>query len=129
MYQLMIRNIESTDFSIFEASFPSTLHIGHEITVAVNKGKPVIVLYYEKREPIMFHGIKSDRIIWVEYNEKNLLEKLEKSLVNAKKKVDVKFNFFIPRTLMIYLDWVTKEVGLNKSEYIRMLIEKEVSQK
>ena len=39
-YKKMLDMIDKADFSVFEASFPSTLHIGHEITLAIDKGKP-----------------------------------------------------------------------------------------
>lgn len=125
LYREMVKNVEKSDLCVFEASFPSTLHIGHEITVAQSKGKPVVVLYGEGKEPIMFHGIPDNRIIWVEYNEKNLKDNLMTAVSKAVKNVDVRLNFFLPNSLLARLDAAAGKKGMNRSEFIRELIEKD----
>lgn len=131
VYKDMIKEMDKADFSVFEASWPSTLHTGHKITLCIWKTKPVIGLYKEGKghEPILFRGIENKKVMWVEYNEENLEEKLLEAVEKAKKILDLRLNLFIPGSLMTYLDWATKDVGVNKSEYIRMLIEKEIKKK
>lgn len=125
--------IEKCDFAVFEASFPSTLSIGHEISLALSKGKPVIVMYLKDRSPRFLMGNNDDNIVWACYGENVKEKSIDEVLANAfekvKNKINIRFNLFVPRTLMAYLDWVTKDVGVNKSEYIRVLIEKEVKKK
>ena len=121
--------IEKCDFAVFEASFPSTLSIGHEISLALGKGKPVIVMYLEERSPKFLLGYKNDMIIWVKYKDTDIAQSLTKALDEVRGKVNVRFNLFIPSSLMAYLDWVAKDMRVNKSEYIRALIEKEVKKK
>jgi len=130
-YRQMIKEMDKADFSVFEASWPSTIHTGHKITLSYWKNKPVIAFYKEGKgnEPILFRGIESKKVLWIEYNEGNLESKLLEAIEKAKKMLDLRFNLFIPRNLMAYLDWATKDVGVNKSEYLRMLIEKEVKKK
>jgi hypothetical protein len=128
-YLQIIKSIDSADFCVIEASFPSTLHIGHEITVSLEKNKMTIVLYEKGKVPAQFMGLKNDKLIWVEYELGRIEEKLGGLLKEIKNDVDVRFNFFLPRSLVAYLDWVGKDTGTNKSEYIRMLIEKEVKKK
>jgi hypothetical protein len=128
-YKNVRKWVEKCDFAVFEASFPSTLSIGHEISLALGKGKPVIVMYLEERSPMFLLGYKNDMIIWVKYKDADIAQSLTKALEGIKGKVSVRFNFFLPRSLVAYLDWVGKDTGTNKSEYIRMLIEKEVKKK
>jgi hypothetical protein len=126
IYKNMMTLMEKADIAVFEASYPSTLHIGHEITVFLDKGKPVIVLYTPGHEPILFKGLKTDRIIWVEYTDDNLKQKLEKAVEEAKKIIDVRFNFFVSPKILNYLDWVAQKRMVPRSVFLRDLIEKEM---
>jgi hypothetical protein len=126
LYKTMIHNIDKADISIFEATFPSTLHIGHEITIALEKGKPVIVLYLEGKEPILFKGLKDSRVIWVEYNSTNLAKKLHEALIEAKRNSDVRFNFFVSPKILSYLDWIAKNRMVPRAVFLRTLIEREM---
>ncbi|MBP9817389.1 hypothetical protein KBC75_01355 [Candidatus Shapirobacteria bacterium] len=126
LYRTMLKNIEKADICVFEASFPSTLHIGHEITVALEKGKPVIVLHTADHEPILFTGIQNNKVIWIEYDESNLMPKLTEALEQARKIIDVRFNFFVSPRILSYLDWVAKKRMIPRSVFLRDLIEKEM---
>lgn len=130
-YRKMIKEMDKADFSVFEASWPSTIHVGLKITLSFWKNKPVIALYRKGKgfEPILFKGIDNKKVLWIEYDDDNLEIKLLETIEKAKKMLDLRFNLFIPRNLMTYLDWVVKDVGVNKSEYIRMLIEKGMKEK
>jgi hypothetical protein len=125
-YRNIVKWIDQADFSVIEGSFPSTLHIGHEITLAIEKAKPVVVLYRTGAEPTIFKGLKDDRIIWVEYNDQNLEAVLKKAIVMAKKTVDVRFNFFVSPKILNYLDWVAQKRMEPRSVFLRDLIEKEM---
>jgi len=131
VYHKMIAEMDKADLSVFEASWPSSIHTGHKITLSYWKNKPVIALYREGKgyEPILFRGIESKKVLWVSYTEDNLEKKLLAALEEARKMLDIRFNLFIPRELMAYLDWVAKDVGINRSEYIRRLIEKEAKKR
>jgi len=124
----IVKLLDKADYSVFEATFPSTLHIGHEITLAIEKGKPVIVLYseVEGKEPMLFKGISTEKVIWVAYNRKNLKEVLAAAIEQARKKVDVRFNFFVSPKILNYLDWVAKKRMEPRSVFLRKLIEKEM---
>jgi len=124
----IINSLDKSDFSVFEASFPSTIHIGHEITVAIEKGKPVIVLYSDDdgKEPMLFKGVSTDKVIWVAYNKKNLQDLLHKAIEDAKKLTDVRFNFFVSPKILNYLDWVAQKRMIPRSVFLRNLIEREM---
>lgn len=120
--------LDKSDFSIFEASFPSTLHIGHEISLAIEKGKPVVVLYSDEpgKAPMLFQGIKSDRIIWAAYNKTNLAKVVVQAIEKARAISDVRFNFFISPRLLSYLDFVAKKKMIPRSVFLRDLIDREM---
>lgn len=127
-YMDIVKLLDRSDFSVFEASYPSTLHIGHEISLAIEKGKPIIVLYSQEagKEPMLFRGIKTDKLIWVVYSQKNLEQVLRKAIEKAKKMQDVRFNFFASPKHLEYLDWVAKKKMIPRAVFLRDLIEKEI---
>lgn len=118
------RAIRRADICIFEASLTS-LSVGFLVSMALSNSKVVIVLSQNENSLLIFRSVKSLSLVTLTYNVDDLEEKLKGALEDAKKKISVRFNFFIPRDLLVYLDWVAKSVGLSKGEYVRNLIEKE----
>jgi hypothetical protein len=125
-YKKVVKWIDRCDVAVVEASFPSTLSIGHEITLAVGKNKPVVVMYLEGRDPSFLLGLKGDKIIWTKYNQENLEKVLAEALARAKDQSDVRFNFFVSPKILNYLDWVAKKRMIPRSVFLRDLIEKEM---
>ncbi|MFA6602807.1 MAG: hypothetical protein WCT01_03300 [Candidatus Shapirobacteria bacterium] len=125
-YRNIVKWIDKCDFAVIEGSFPSTLHIGHEITLALDKSRPVIVLYKSGAEPMVFKGLLDEKIIWAEYKDDNLEKVLTKALAEAKKNMDVRFNFFVSPKILAYLDWVAKNRMIPRAVFLRDLIEKEM---
>ena len=126
IYKDMLRSIDKADLCVFEGSHPSTLHIGHEISVALSKNKPMIILYTKGHEPILFKGLIDAKIIWIEYNSENLRKKLSAAIEEAKKQEDVRFNFFVSPKILNYLDWVAQKRMIPRSVFLRNLIEREM---
>lgn len=126
LYKSVVKMMDKSDFCVFEASYPSTLHIGHEITLAISKNKPTIVLHTKEREPILFKGMKSDKVTWIEYTAEGLKGSLTKAVENAKRNMDVRFNFFVSPKILNYLDWVAQKRMEPRSVFLRDLIEKEM---
>lgn len=120
--------IKRADICIFEAS-SSSMSVGFLVSQALNLGKPVIVLSRNQGSLFIFKSIKSRQMTTLVYARDNLEKRLKEAITKAASFLNVRFNLFIPRSLMAYLDWVTKDVGVNKSEYIRMLIEKEAKKR
>jgi len=128
IYHNFVKLMDKSEVCVFEASYPSTIHIGHEITLAIEKNKPVIILYSDKPgcEPMLFRGLNSERVIWVSYNEENVSELLKEALNKAKKIIDVRFNFFVSPKILNYLDWVAQKRMIPRSVFLRNLIEREM---
>lgn len=127
-YGHFLKSLNICDISVFEASYPSTVHLGHEITLAIQKGRPVIILHKDdpKHEPLVLKGMESDKVIWLAYTDKNMKEKLIAALDTAKKMQDVRFNFFVSPKILEYLDFVAKKRMIPRSVFLRDLIEKEM---
>jgi hypothetical protein len=125
-YKKVLKWLDKSDLAVVEASFPSTLSIGHEITLAMEKNKPVIVLYKEDCEPGFMLGLQDERVMWVKYNENNLDEVLTSAIDEAKKRTDVRFNFFVSPKILAYLDWIAQKKMIPRSVFLRHLIEREM---
>jgi hypothetical protein len=125
-YKQVLAWIASSDVVVLEVSFPSTLHIGHEITLALDKGKPVVALYKKGFEPSFFLGLEHEKLLWVEYTDADLEKSLTDSLDFALQQSDVRFNFFISSQIGIYLDWISKNKRIPRAVYLRKLIEEEM---
>ena len=122
----MSKTISNCDMMVCEVSFPSTISIGHEVTLALDKGKPVVALYQPGKEPGVLQGMKSDRFILIEYLKNDLREVLEYGVDDATEKIDVRFNFFISPKINRYLDKISKDKRTPRAVYLRRLIEEDM---
>lgn len=124
-YRQVLRWITQSDIVVVEGSFPSTLNIGHEISLALEKGKPVIVLYKQGRNSFFLHGLNSDKLFLMEYTDDTLEQIVKDSIDYAKDQSDTRFNFFISPSLSHYLDWISSTKKIPRSVYLRQLIEED----
>ena len=127
-HRKMSKAITTCDLAVCEVSFPSTISIGHEVTLALDKGKPVIGLYQPGKEPGVLQGIHSDKFMMYEYDAKNLAEVLEYAMDEASEKIDVRYNFFISPKMARFLDVVAKDKKLPRAVYLRQLIEEDMKE-
>jgi len=125
-YKRVLKWIDKCDLVVIEASFPSTLSIGHEIAISLEKGKSVVIMYQEGFEPAFLLGLKHEKVEWVKYNPNNLEGVLASALKKVKKNIDVRFNFFVSPKILAYLDWVAEKRMIPRSVFLRNLIEKEI---
>ncbi|HUV46539.1 MAG TPA: nucleoside 2-deoxyribosyltransferase [Candidatus Bathyarchaeia archaeon] len=125
-YKKVLDWINKSDIVVAEISYPS-INVGHEISLALEKGKPVIVLYTGKNEPHLLQGLISEKIAILNYNIDNLNDILRGGLEEAKNQMDVRFNFFISPKIGAYLDWIAKHKKLPRAVFLRRLIEEHMS--
>lgn len=123
-YKHFLKNIAKADMVVAEVSFPSTINIGHEISVALEKGKPVIALYTEGKVSPFFLGIKSDKFIYMKYSFSNLKSVLQESIETLEGLSDTRFNFYISPEIGRYLDWISQNKKLPRAVFLRSLLEK-----
>lgn len=125
-YKRMVKWISESDLIVAELSHPSG-SIGHEVTIALEKDKPVIALYFKGRGPQILLGIKSDKLQIVKYDLDNLKIQLEKALSKSKGKMDIRFNFFVSPEINEYLDWISRVKRTPRAVYLRDLLEKDMA--
>lgn len=126
-YKKLDQWISQSDLVVCEVSYPSTLNIGHEVSLALDKGKPVLALYKKNREPGVLVGISSERLILMEYSDNDLEKVTKEGLSEASDQMDVRFNFFISPRIGTYLDWISKNKKTPRAVYLRKLIEEDMS--
>jgi len=123
-YKKTLKEISKADLVVAEVSFPSTLNVGHEVSLAIEKGKPVIALFLEQKNSPFFEGITSENFYYNYYLPENLEEVLPKVLDEVIKKSDTRFNFYISPEIGRYLDWVSQHKKLPRAVFLRSLLEK-----
>lgn len=125
MFTSYIRNIKISDIIVVEVSLPSFTS-GFLMHEALIDDKPIIALYLEGNDPHHLLNMHTEKLQLVEYNTSNILERLQKAFDLSKKQIDVRFNFFIPPEIISYLEWISVEMRISKSTYIRDLIVKDL---
>lgn len=125
-YKKSLRRVAVADLVVVEISFPSTVNVGHELSVALEKGKPVVALYRNDRNPIFLHGIENDKLILVPYTNDDLETVLMNALAYSSEQQDVRFNFFVSPDIQHYLDWVSRYKRTPRAVYLRELLENDM---
>lgn len=123
-YKKTLKVIAKVDLVVAEVSFPSTLNVGHEVSLALEKGKSVLALYQKDKISPFFEGINSDNFYYRQYDPEKIEEVLPNLLSEVIKNADTRFNFFISPEIGQYLDWVHREKKTPRAVYLRSLLEK-----
>lgn len=124
-YQKVVTWISESDAVALEISFPSTLHIGHELSLALEMGKPVLAFYREDLEPSFLLGKKDERILWVPYNKSNLSRRVKTAADLLDRWFEIRLMLSIPKSSLKFIDSQTEKKNLSRSKYLVKLIEKE----
>lgn len=126
-YKKMLKWIASSDIVVAELTDASS-SIGHEVTLALEKEKPVVALCEKGKIPNIFKAIRNDKFFLLEYEDLNVDLKriLLSTIKKAQKTVDIRFNFFVSPKISNYLDWVSREKRIPRSVYLRRLIEEDM---
>ena len=114
---------------VVEGSYPSTIHIGFEIGMALSRGKAVILIFERGKDPIFINDMHSSRLIKSEYGKDDLFNVLDWALEEVERVSHRRFTFYISPEIDDYLSEIVNSADISRSEYIRMLIEKEIRKK
>lgn len=119
-YAAIKKGILSADAVVIEIS-EENFQLGHEATLAIQSKKHVLCLsihedFSVKIQNRYFHAAK--------YNQFNI-EEIVGNFINRVKgeSLDVRFNLFLSDRQVQYLNEVCEKEGINKSEYIRKLLD------
>ncbi|MDO8610450.1 MAG: hypothetical protein Q7R95_07925 [bacterium] len=122
LFKLLIDKIHKSDICIFECSFNS-ITVGFLIEKALEIDKPVIALHLENHTPEFLSGIDNDKFQLIEYTKTNLTKIMPNAIIKASLHADKRFNFFVSSNMLIYLNKISRSLGITKSTFIRNLIE------
>jgi len=126
-YKKTLHNISDSDLIVAEVSHP-TIGIGHEISLAMEKGKPAIVLYEEGVPiPQILKAVPSGNVKTYKYTLENINQILSSAVKDMKGTLPIRFNFFIQSEINDYLDWISKAKRIPRAVYLRNLLEKEMA--
>lgn len=125
-YKESISKVRESDVVVVETSYPSTANVGHELTYALDLGKPVIALYKSGRDPFFLRGRVDDKLTILPYTTYDLEQVLSNAFDYALATQDVRFNFFISPQIGRYLDWVAQKKRVPRAVFLRKLIENEM---
>jgi hypothetical protein len=116
--------INTADCVVVEATFPS-ISVGYEISMAIHKNKPVLILYSEGNPPSLIAQHKDEKLICEKYSENSLKDIIEDFLRYVEDSDGIRFTFFITSDLALYLDKVTRKNKIPKAVYIRKLLQED----
>lgn len=131
VYNKVTAAIFSADAVVVEGTVVS-FSIGHQLTLGLSKNKPTLVLVNKKytqsktgeTKHTFLGGIVSPFLKVAEYDNSNLAKILNDFLNKNGSNPLIKFNIVLTKEIESYLDWVSFTYKVNKSEFIRNLITK-----
>lgn len=114
--------LSSCDFMIAETTYPS-ISVGFEISLALHRGKPVLILHANPDPPTLLAHHKNENLVCEHYTPDTLPQIIDEFIQYAQGTEDTRFTFFITPKIASYLDEVSKKMKMPKSVYLRRLIE------
>lgn len=117
--------INSADFMVVEATFPS-ISVGYEISLALHRGKPILVLYSQGDPPSLLFNNEEEKIVCEKYTEHNLTETISDFINFVRGGSDTRFTFFVSSEIASYLSKMAKKNKVPKSVYLRYLIQQDM---
>jgi len=127
-YYLQVeKSIQKADLVVLEVSFPSTLTVGHELSLAAQLGKPVLALYQAEREPAFLLGLNHELVIWESYTTRSLERVLRVGLSSLRDHSQVRYNVTLTAEQYRFLDRMAQVHRIPKSYYLRRLINEKIS--
>lgn len=124
-HEQLNRWINSCDCVVVETSFPS-ISVGYEISLALHRGKPVLLLYNNGNPPSLLAHHEDEKLICEKYSLSTLQDIIIDFLNYVQGNEDSRFTFYITSEIASFLEEVAKGEKLPKAVYLRQLIEREM---
>ncbi len=127
IYRQNLDAISKADIIVAEVGQKSFL-VGFQVSNALQMKKPILLLSrFNEVDSAVGVSLHEEIIKFAQYNDDNI-EKVIAEFIeeNSSGGKDIRFNFFINRRLLNYLNWASMRSGNTKSEVIRKLLEKEM---
>lgn len=124
-YNNFVKKITSADFCIFDISQAST-RIGHELTLAIQKKIPTLVLVHKKSRSIktgFFQGIRSPIVAFREYENPAELRLVVLEFINRyKDRKKVRLDINLRKDLYDFVSAQAKKKKTSRIEIIRNIL-------
>lgn len=134
IYNKTVQSILASDFVVIEGTI-SSFSIGHQLTLALSKNKPVLYMMYRdagenknKLQNNFVHGVNSPLLTVAKYSSIEDIKKILTNFFNNNSSVSTKFNIVLNKEIDNYLDWASFYYKMNKSEFIRDIINKHMKE-
>ncbi len=119
--------VSRADVIIAEISNRSFL-VGFQVAYALQMKKPVLLLSNHNRTRGAIGLSENEEIIKFSRYDSTNLEAIIVNFINENSSAnkDLRFNFFIDRKILNYLNWASFQTGDTKSEIIRNILKNEI---
>ena len=123
IYKDCVKAIEDADLIIIEDTI-SNFSTGHQITLALQKQKPVLVLWKGEKhrhfKNMFIHGIESDKLEISQYTLSNYKEIIT-AFINKYSNFDIRnrFHLVLNNYERNYLDWAQYSKGKSRTKIIK----------
>ena len=123
LYKFVSSAIVSADVVIFDCTEPS-MALGHQITYAIWKNKPMLVVGKADQFDVndsFIKGANSNLIKFRPYHDEEDLRFAISKFLNTHKNKEpkVRFDCYLEKKEIQYLEWATEQYDLNKTEIVR----------
>ena len=127
IYQENIDAVTKSDVVVAEVTDKSFL-VGFQVSTALQMKKPVLLLSTtNKVDSVIGVDLNEENISYSQYNNENLENIIEEfAQQNISDGKQVRFNFFIDKKLLNYLNWRSLKYGIAKSEVIRAALKNDM---
>lgn len=116
------------DLLVAETTHPCT-SVGFEIATALNRDKPVLVLYANDiGYPPVMAGLDGNKLFIEQYSLDDLNAVLVEALKDISLKKDQRFTILFPPDIIDHLSRISSG-GIDRSKYIRNLIKRDMKKK
>jgi hypothetical protein len=119
--------MQKSDFAVFEVT-TNEFGCGCEMMIALEKCKPIIVLYQENigRVPPTLKGFTDARVQIYSYrkdNSRELKQTLKMAVQEIRELTDIRFTLLLPPHIVSFLENISRKKKMPKSVFIRNLIQ------
>lgn len=125
-YSLVMSAIISADLVILDSSVQS-MSIGHQLTFALDKGKPTLLLANmseESMKDLFISGSKSSFLTMKNYENVSEIPKIVKDFLRKNSsKSKIRFQIVLDKPQHDYIEWAAFKYSKNKSEIIKKSID------
>ncbi len=127
IYKENMEAISKADIVVAEVSKKSFL-VGFQVSLAIQQKKPTLLLsILDHVDSAIGVSLNEELVSYCQYNDKNIDNAISEFVAeNSKEKKQIRFNFFIDKKLLNYINWRSLNTGKTKSDIIREALREDI---